>query len=101
MIVFRCDYTYFDRIISYFDLNGISNAAETRSLQDEERLEVLQSIQPLFYKSYKLLIDKYDYLLLHEPEYQEYKNLKNGKFSFVIKLILVLKKMKVLINWKL
>jgi len=94
LILHERDYIHFDRVISYFDLTGISNVDEMRNLQNKERTEVLESTLPLIYKGYKILISKYDELLLHEPEYREYQNIKNGKFSYIIKLILLIKKIK-------
>jgi len=94
LILYECNYSYFDRVVSFFNLDGISNSLDAKILHDAERLDVLQSIHPLFYKAYKILIDKYDIQLLHEPAYLEYINLKNGKFSLIVKLILTLKKLK-------
>jgi glycosyltransferase involved in cell wall biosynthesis len=84
-------YNHFDRIISYYDLSGISSQKEFSDLHQTERDEIFKTHVPLVYKSYKILCDQLQILQLHESEYREYMNLKNGRLGFLIRLILLLK----------
>ncbi|HOW26148.1 MAG TPA: glycosyltransferase family 2 protein [Bacteroidales bacterium] len=88
----NCSYNQFERTISIFDSNGISSQSELKALIDKEKEFVFQSYLPLFYKTYLRLMNKIDYLNSHEDDYNIYMNLKNGKFSFIIELILQIKK---------
>jgi glycosyltransferase involved in cell wall biosynthesis len=92
LILNNCTYNHFDRIISYFDLTGISSKEETRIIQKKERDMIFRAYLPLVYKSYRKICDERDYFLSHESDYQEYMNLKNGKFSLFIKLFLFIKR---------
>jgi len=92
LIINHCTYNHFDRPICYFDLTGISNSKEWRSLQEKEREMVLQNYLPLVYKAYKKIYNENLKLSSHEIEYREYMNLKNGKFSLFVKFILLLKR---------
>jgi len=89
LIINNCSYNYFDRVISYFDLTGISNQQKWKFLEQNEREEVLKSFLPLVYKSYNNIYNENIILRLSN---QEYANLRNGKLSTIIKLLLWLKK---------
>lgn len=91
----NCTYYHIDREISFFDISGISNQPEMQLLQITEREEVLSiTLNPKFYEFLKKIKERNEILESHEADYNQYKNLKHGKFSIVIKTILLIKKMK-------
>lgn len=93
LIVNQGSFRHVKKAISFFDLTGISNKEEYIELQNNERKETLIRYFPFIYQSYKKLHDENELLISHEREYREYMNLKNGKFSVIIRLILFLKKL--------
>ncbi len=92
LLIYNCTYSYFDRVISFFDINGISSKPEMKSLADFEKELVFNTTIPVYYRSYKKLKDENIYFLSHENAYREYISLKNGKFSILIKLLLFFKR---------
>lgn len=92
LIVNNCNYNHFERIISFYSLNGISSLPEMKTIIEKERDIVYQLYMPLIIKSYRKLIDESKILLQHETDYKEYINLKNGKTSWIINLLLWIKK---------
>ena len=94
LVVKNATYNHFDRIISFFDLNGISSQPEISVDIENERESVYKTYLPLFIKSYKKIDEENKTLRIHEEIYKEYMNLKNGKMGFLIHLILFLKNKK-------
>jgi len=92
LVLENCTYNNFDRVVSYFDMSGISSLPQNMDLQLNEREFVLQKYLPLVNKSYTRMIEELQILQLHENDYKEYMNLKNGKFSLIIKLLLYVKR---------
>jgi len=93
LIVNNCSYSRIDRVISYYDLTGISSQPEWKIVENSERECVLKSISPFVYNSYKKLND--ENIMLRERN-QEYINLIHGRFSLIVKLLLWIKsRMKV------
>ena len=92
LIVNNCSYQNFNRIISCFNLDGISHQKNWVEIQSIEREEVLQNQIPRVYKFYQKICHQNDYLISHEKDYQEYMSLKQGKFSVFIKLFLFIKR---------
>jgi len=90
-VFFNCTYRHFDRIITNFDITGISYSKENDLKVKSERDDVFQSKYSFIYKSHKTMDERLIYLYSHEEMYREYMNLKNGKLGFIIKLILFLK----------
>jgi glycosyltransferase involved in cell wall biosynthesis len=93
LIVNQGSFHHIKRVVSFFDMTGISNKEEHQELQNNERKETLMRYFPSIYQSYKKLYDENELLRSHEREYCEYLNMKNGRFSFIIRLILFLKKL--------
>jgi len=91
LIINNCSYKHFNRVISFFERNGISSQHKSISLVENERELVFQAHLPLIYKSYKKVCEERDN---YENLFREYMNLKNGKFSFFIRLFLSLKRKK-------
>jgi len=94
LIIHNCSYSNFDRVISNFDMNGISSNPQNYSIQNIERQEVFNKYVPRIYKSFEKFNAEIERLKEMEPEYNEYMNLKKGKFRFVIKLIIKIKHLK-------
>jgi glycosyltransferase involved in cell wall biosynthesis len=92
LVINKCRYNNFERLISYFDMNGVSSQQEYVILQEKEKENVLQSYLPLIYKSYKAMKEELRAWQSKESDYREYMNLKNGKFSILIKLLLFIKR---------
>ncbi len=93
LIVNQGSFRHVKKAMSFFDLTGISNKEEYIELQNNERKETLMRYFPVIYQSYKKLYDENELLISHDREYREYMNMKNGRFSFIIRLILFLKKL--------
>lgn len=94
LILNKSSYNHFDRNIAYFDGSGISCLQENEKVIKEEKEKVFSINFPLIYKSFKELHDEISILKLHDIDYREYLNLKNGRLGFLIRLILFLKKIK-------
>jgi glycosyltransferase involved in cell wall biosynthesis len=92
LVINNCQYNNFERLISYFDMNGVSSQQEYVFLQEKEKENVLQSYLPLIYKSYKAMNEELRAWQSKESDYREYMNLKNGRFSFLVKLLLFIKR---------
>ena len=95
LIIHNCSYSNFDRVISNFDMNGISSNPQNYSIQDIERQAVFNKYVPRIYKSFEKYNAEIVRLNEMEPEYNEYMNLKNGRFGYVIKFILKIKRLKI------
>lgn len=87
-------YNYFERVVSYYDLTGISSQSEYMKDHNKEREIVFQTYVPLIYKSYKKIYEEKALLLSYQNKYREYMNLKHGRIGFLIRLILFLKRKK-------
>jgi len=89
LIVGNCTYTNFDRIIAYYDLNGISaQKGELNDLQERERISVFETLIPRVNKSYFALVSQEE---MNNRINSEYDYLKNGKFGFIVRFLLWLK----------
>ena len=89
LIVGNCTYTNFDRIIAYYDLNGISaQKGELNDLQERERVSVFETVIPRLNKSYFALVSQEE---MNKRINSEYVYLKNGKFGFIVRFLLWLK----------
>jgi glycosyltransferase involved in cell wall biosynthesis len=92
LIVCHCSYKYFDRNIAYYDTSGISfQEINTLKIQQDKERAYQKHIPHLVYDSYKKL---YSETYLYKNAYEEYMNLKNGDFGFIIKLLLFFKNKK-------
>jgi len=88
LIVNNCTYINYDRLISYYDLNGISAQERWLEKQHQEREIVFKNLIPRVNKSYFALrkeIENKNKIIT------EYSNLKNGKFGYIVKFMLFLK----------
>jgi glycosyltransferase involved in cell wall biosynthesis len=94
LVLNNCTYNHIDLNIAYFDGGGISNLKENELLIKQERDAVFKSFLPLVYKSYTSIRSYAEFWRIHEDEYREYLNLKNGKLGFLIRLMLFIKKKK-------
>jgi len=92
LIVFNCTYSHIDRLVSNYDLNGISSNPKYMLLQETEKEETFQKYVPRIYKSFKKYETDLEELRSHENDYREYVNLKLGKTSSIVKLLLFIKK---------
>ena len=87
LIVKNCTYTIFNRVIANFDLQGISNLPSWTELHKNEKQQVLAELLPRMYPMHLEL----EHLRAIK---QEYDFLKEGKFGFLVRLILKLKAIK-------
>lgn len=87
----KASYNYFNRIVSYYDLSGISSKNKSNIIYPDEREYIMQNHVPLIYKSYK---KKYEENLNLLALLKEYENLKKGRFSFIVKFLLLIKEKK-------
>ena len=94
LIVNNCSYSNIERIISCYDLNGISSNPEYMHIQNDEKETTFNKYVPRIYKSYKINEIELEEYRSHEEDYREYINLKNGKFRNIIKFLLYLKNIK-------
>jgi len=91
LIVNNSSYNHIDRVISFYDLNGISANIKWNFLHENEREFILCTTLPFVYKSFKKITDENKKL---RDLKEEYLSLKNGKFSYFIFIFLWLKKIK-------
>lgn len=91
LVINNCSYNHFDRIISVFDLTGLSSQTAMGELTKNERQKVFQNNMPLIYQSYSCIYDENMELRAIQKEYYQ---LKYGKFSFFIHFFLWLKRIK-------
>jgi glycosyltransferase involved in cell wall biosynthesis len=91
LVINNCSYNHFDRIISVFDLTGLSSQPAMGELTKKERQKVFQNNMPLIYQPYSSIYDENMELRAIQKEYYQ---LKYGKFSFFIHFFLWLKRIK-------
>lgn len=85
----NCSYNHFDRVISNYDMNGISANPQWMEIHDAEVKQLFQRyLPPLLLESY---IRLWDENRRSAPMATEYRNLKEGKLGFVVKLLLKIK----------
>lgn len=83
----NCTYTTFDRLISLFDITGISNQSSHLILHERERKEVIERCMSRLIPVYNELVEK-------RRICKEYQFLKNGRLGWVVKLCLKIKSVK-------
>ena len=86
----RCSYKHFDRLISYYTMNGISSQPllmETHKYEEEVMFQ--KYLPPLLYRSFKNLWDENRRI---RPLADEYTILRNGKLGFVVRFVLKIRK---------
>lgn len=87
LILYNCSYTIFDRYVACFDTTGISRQKYWEIIHRQERQNVIGSllprVNPIYSELQKLRILE-----------QEYKNLKHGRFSYIINTIQKLKEIR-------
>ncbi len=91
LILYNCNYTNYNRTISYYDLSGISSNPKFVLLQEKEKETTFRKYVPRIYISLKKYETEIEHLQSHEVEYREYMNLKHGKTRFIIRLLLFIK----------
>lgn len=82
----NASYMPLDFIVADFDVYGVSNSEKYNKIHKEEREKVHSSILP------RIRVD-YDEMCRLQLVEKEYKHLKEGKFGWIISLILNLKRM--------
>lgn len=87
LLVNQCSYSYFDRIISYYDLTGITAQPQVQEKLAGERATVMNRYFPLVARSFKLLLYENEVLKSHENRYNEYEKLRSSVFGPVVKLL--------------
>ena len=87
LLVNQCSYSYFDRIISYYDLTGITAQPQVQEKLAGERATVMNRYFPLVARSFKLLLNENEVLKSHENRYNEYEKLRSSVFGPVVKLL--------------
>lgn len=92
LILNKCTYCHIDRIISNFDNTGISSQNYMQNIIHQEKEVFYNREIPGIYKAFLKLNSEIDFLHSHEIDYDEYMNLKNGKFKYVIKALLFIKR---------
>ena len=80
-------YRVFPRIVSDYNLDGISNQKKYKQLKEEEERAVLQKILPRVYSNSVELRELRKFR-------QEYVFLKKGKMGWIIRFAIWLKKIK-------
>ena len=80
----NCSYARIDRLISLFDMTGISNQSSHSVLHEQEREEVINTMMPYLKPVYDELIEK-------RKICEEYQFLKNGRLGWIVRMCLKLK----------
>lgn len=95
LVINNGTYQYFERIISHFDNQGVSSQLDNKALIDKETSEFIQSLMPKFvFDSYAKIYENKEMYKKHYNDTIEYKNLKCGDFSLIIKFLLWVKSLK-------
>ena len=79
-----CSYARIDRLISLFDMTGISNQSSHSVLHEQEREEVINTMMPYLKPVYDELIDK-------RKICEEYQFLKKGRLGWIVRMCLKIK----------
>lgn len=87
LIIHNCTYETLDFIVADFDETGVSNSEKQRELHNEERLCVQRTLLPRVHSMYNELERL-------RKKNIEYKYLCEGKFNWIIKIILKIKQYK-------
>ena len=92
LVVGGASYMHFNRIVTNFPVDGISaNPAFEQERKRDIRNVYLKYVPEMFLDAYRKMDEELP--PLRKAKY-EYDNLKNGRFGFIIKLVLKLKRMK-------
>ncbi len=95
LVINRGSYHYFNRLIAQFDNQGISSQFDNKSLIDKETSDYFKSLMTSYvFDSYDKLYREKEMYKKHYNDAIEYKNLKGGDFSFIIKFLLWVKSLK-------
>lgn len=92
LVIYNCSYTHWDRTVCCFDMTGLSSSSKYKAVLEQETESVYSNYLPLVYKSYKKLSEENFRLKIIDPEFREYLNLKHGKFRFIVRFLIFLKK---------
>lgn len=89
LIVENASYSHFDRLISYYDMTGISAQTSMATIHERELAAMyLNHIPQRIFNSYA---KNWTEIVNQRPIVREYLNLKNGKTGPIIKLLLRVK----------
>lgn len=84
LIIHNCTYESLDFVVADFDGTGVSNSEKQRIRHDKERLHVQTTLLPRVHSMYNELETLRKYNI-------EYKYLCEGKFKWIVKIILKIK----------
>ena len=95
LVVGNAKYKHIELTVSFFDLTGVSSQQVFKNVRDREQRRIYLSMMPeyvldtlVFYKK------EYNSSIPKLKLYGEYMTIKNGKFGWVIKIILWIKKQR-------
>lgn len=89
----NCSFVHFDRIISFYDLSGVTAQEESQKELLLERQDVLNNNLPLISKSFSSVLNENIILKSHEYHYNQFIQLKKGKFSLLLKVLIKLNRL--------
>jgi Glycosyltransferases involved in cell wall biogenesis len=89
LIVENVSYAHFNRLVSYYNMNGISAQSSMTTIHEQELAAMYSNhIPQRIFKSYE---KNWTEMSNQRPIVREYMNLKNGKTAPIIKLLLKIK----------
>jgi glycosyltransferase involved in cell wall biosynthesis len=92
IVVNNSSFQHIDRVISYYDMTGLTARNESQIKLNEERNLVLNHYLPLVNRSFFKILKKNQILSSKENIYSEYLSLKNGRLSLIVQIMLWLKR---------
>ena len=92
LIIGDATYRHVEQTISYYDVLGVSSQDAFLELKKQEQKRVYLSIMPEYvYETLSFYQQKYHGFISQKRMYDEYMTIKNGKFGWVVKIILWMK----------
>lgn len=92
LVVYGASYEHFHKVVSFFPFDGISaNPIFEQEIENDKRNALLKFVPDKFLDAY-IQMEK-ELPSLRKAKF-EYDNLKNGRFGFIVNLLLRLKRMK-------
>ncbi|MEI7675366.1 MAG: glycosyltransferase family 2 protein [Bacteroidales bacterium] len=92
IVVHNSSFQHIDRVISYYDMTGLTARNESQIKLNEERNLVLNHYLPLVNRSFFKILKQNQILRSKENIYSEYLSLKNGRLSLIVRIMLWLKR---------
>ena len=95
LIIGNSTYRHIEQIISYYDISGVSSQQKFEELKQQEQKIVYLSIMPSYVLEALMFYQReYGIARSQKQMFDEYMTIKNGKFGWIVKLILRIKNSK-------